>query len=177
MKIYTRRGDEGKTDLRGGIRVEKTSPRVEAYGTADEVNAVVGLAYPTGDDDIDGWLGEVQNHLHIIQSEFATPDPETDSPRIRDEHVEQLETWIDAADEELEPLTSFIFPGGSEPGSRLHHARAVCRRAERRAIALAADEEINETSVAYLNRLSDALFVFARLVNQREGVKERNPTY
>ncbi|PSP77065.1 ATP:cob(I)alamin adenosyltransferase [Halobacteriales archaeon QS_1_68_20] len=177
MKIYTRRGDEGKTDLRGGDRVSKTSPRVEAYGTVDEVNAVVGLAYPTGYDDVDEWLGEVQNHLHIVQAEFATPDDDTDTPTIRDEHVEALEAWIDEADEELEPLQSFIFPGGAEPGSRLHHARSVCRRAERRAVALANDEEIDETAVAYLNRLSDALFAFARLVNQREGVEERSPTY
>ncbi len=176
MKIYTRRGDEGKTDLRGGHRVEKTSPRVEAYGTVDEVNAVVGLAYPTGYDDVDEWLGEVQNHLHIVQAEFATPG-DADSPTIHDEHVEDLEAWIDAADEELEPLGSFIFPGGSEAGSRLHHARSVCRRAERRAVALAGEEDVDETAVAYLNRLSDALFTWARLVNQREGVEERSPTY
>jgi cob(I)alamin adenosyltransferase len=177
MKIYTRRGDEGNTDLRGGDRVSKTSPRVEAYGTVDEVNAVVGVAYPTGHDDVDEWLGAVQNHLHIVQAEFATPDRDADSPRIADEHVDQLEAWIDEVDEELEPLQSFIVPGGSDPGARLHHARAVCRRAERRAVALAGDEEVNETTVAYLNRLSDALFTFARLVNQREGVEERAPTY
>jgi cob(I)alamin adenosyltransferase len=177
MKIYTRRGDEGNTDLRGGDRVSKTSPRVEAYGTVDEVNAVVGVVSPTGYDDVDEWLGAVQNHLHIVQAEFATPDRDADSPRIADEHVDQLEAWIDEVDEELEPLQSFIVPGGSDPGARLHHARAVCRRAERRAVALAGDEEVNETTVAYLNRLSDALFTFARLVNQREGVEERAPTY
>ena len=177
MKVYTGRGDEGQTDLRGGHRVEKTSPRVEAYGTADEVNAVVGLAYPTGYDDVDEWLGEIQNHLHVVQASFATPDPDADAPRIREEHVDQLESWVDAADEELEPLNSFIFPGGSEAGSRLHHARAVCRRAERRAVALAEEETIDGAGLAYLNRLSDALFTFARLVNQREGVEERNPTY
>jgi len=177
MKIYTRRGDEGKTDLRGGDRVSKTSPRVEAYGTVDEVNAVVGLAYPTGYDDVDEWLGAIQNHLHVVQAEFATPDRDADVPHVDDEDVEQLEAWIDAADEELEPLQSFIFPGGSEQGSRLHHARAVCRRAERRAVALADDQAVNEHAVAYLNRLSDALYTFARLVNQREGVTERSPTY
>ena len=177
MKVYTGRGDEGKTDLRGGHRVEKTNPRVEAYGTVDEVNAVVGLAYPTGYEDLDGWLDEIQNHLHIVQASFATPDTDGNGPQIREEHVDQLETWIDAADEELEPLNSFIFPGGSEAGSRLHHARAVCRRAERRAVALAEGEAIDGTALAYLNRLSDAFFTFARLVNQREGVEERSPTY
>jgi cob(I)alamin adenosyltransferase len=177
MKIYTRRGDDGETDLRGGDRVSKTTPRVEAYGTVDEANAAVGLAHPTGYDDVDEWLGAVQNHLHIVQAEFATPDPDADTPRIEADHVEQLEDWVDAADEELEPLQSFIFPGGSEQGSRLHHARSVCRRAERRAVALAGEADINETAVAYLNRLSDALFTWARLVNQREGVEERSPTY
>jgi cob(I)alamin adenosyltransferase len=179
MKIYTRRGDEGKTDLRGGDRVSKTSPRVEAYGTVDEVNAVLGVASPTGYDDVDEWLGEVQNHLHIVQAEVATPGDDADVPRIDEAHVDRLEGWIDAADEELEPLGSFIVPGGAEAGSRLHHARAVCRRAERRAVALAETdgEAVNADAVAYLNRLSDALFTLARLVNQREGVAEHEPSY
>jgi cob(I)alamin adenosyltransferase len=179
MKIYTRRGDEGQTDLRGGDRVSKTSTRVEAYGTVDEVNAVVGVASPTGYDDVDEWLGEVQNVLHIIQAEFATPDVDDRDRHVDEGDVEQLESRIDAADEELEPLTSFIFPGGSDAGSRLHHARAVCRRAERRAVALAEQdgEAVNQAAIAYLNRLSDALFTFARLVNQREGVEERSPSY
>jgi cob(I)alamin adenosyltransferase len=179
MKIYTRRGDDGETDLRGGDRVSKTSPRVEAYGTVDEVNAIVGLARPTGYDDVDDHLAAVQNHLHIVQSEFATPDPDADTPRIDEGHVEQLEAWIDAADEELEPLQNFVVPSGSEAGNRLHHARSVCRRAERRAVELAETdgEAVNADAVAYLNRLSDALFTLARLVNQREGVPEHEPTY
>ena len=179
MKIYTRRGDGGQTDLRGGDRVSKTSPRVEAYGTVDEVNAVVGMARPTGYDDVDDHLAAVQNHLHIVQSEFATPDPDADTPRIDGDHVDELEAWIDEADEELEPLQNFVVPSGSEAGSRLHHARSVCRRAERRAVALAETdgEAVNADAVAYLNRLSDALFTLARLVNQREGVAEHEPTY
>ncbi|MFB6173941.1 MAG: cob(I)yrinic acid a,c-diamide adenosyltransferase [Halobacteriales archaeon] len=177
MKIYTGRGDEGMTDLRDMSRVSKTSARIEAYGTVDEVNALVGTTRPTGYDDVDGWLEAVQNHLHIVQAEFATPDPEGDDPTIGADHVERLEGWIDAADEELDPLESFVLPGGSEPGARLHHARSVARRAERRAVALAADEPVEERAIVYLNRLSDALFVFARLVNKREGVREANPTY
>ncbi|MFC7009106.1 cob(I)yrinic acid a,c-diamide adenosyltransferase [Halalkalicoccus salilacus] len=177
MKVYTGRGDEGETDLRNMDRTSKASPRIEAYGTVDEVNALVGRARPAGYDDLDERLREVQNHLHVVQADFANPDPDEDDPRIREEHVEQLEEWMDGYDEELEPLQSFILPGGSELGSRLHHVRAVCRRAERRAVAFVAEEDANEEAVAYLNRLSDALFVFARVANQRDGVDEENPTY
>jgi len=178
MKIYTGRGDEGRTDLRNMERVSKASERIEAYGCADELNAVVGRARPTGYDDVDDHLREIQNHLHIVQADFANPDPDEDDPQVRQEHVEALEAMIDSYDEELEPLTDFILPGGSDAGARLHHARTVCRRAERRAVALAgATDGINETAVVYLNRLSDALFTLARVVNQRDGVPEENPTY
>ncbi|WP_276301828.1 cob(I)yrinic acid a,c-diamide adenosyltransferase [Halorussus lipolyticus] len=177
MKIYTGRGDEGQTDLRDMSRVSKASPRIEAYGTVDELNAVVGRVRPTGHDDVDDQLREIQNHLHVVQADFANPDPDDEDPVIRDEHVAQLEDWIDDYDDELEPLESFILPGGSDGGARLHHARTVCRRAERRAVALEADEDINETAVTYLNRLSDALFVLGRVVNQRDGVPEESPTY
>jgi len=177
MKIYTGRGDEGQTDLRDMSRVSKASPRIEAYGTVDELNALLGRARPTGHDDVDEKLGEVQNHLHVVQADFANPEPDEDDPVIREDHVEQLEEWMDGFDEELEPLQSFILPGGSEAGASLHHARTVCRRAERRAVALEAEEEINDEAVTYLNRLSDALFVFGRVVNQRDGVPEESPTY
>jgi cob(I)alamin adenosyltransferase len=177
MKIYTKRGDEGQTDLRDMSRISKASPRIEAYGNVDELNSLVGRARPTGYDDVDEWLREIQNHLHIVQADFANPDPDEDDPVVRDEHTAQLEAWIDTVDEELEPLTAFILPGGGDSGARLHHARAVCRRAERRAIVLMQDEEINDETVAYLNRLSDFLFVLARLVNARDGVPEENPTY
>ncbi|AKU08411.1 MULTISPECIES: cob(I)yrinic acid a,c-diamide adenosyltransferase [Haloferax] len=177
MKIYTGRGDEGMTDLRDMTRVSKTSHRIEAYGTVDEVNALVGTVRPTGHDDVDDVLEAVQNHLHIVQADLANPDPDEDDPQIAADHVDELEAWIDEADEELDPLTSFILPGGSETGAKLHHARAVSRRAERRVVSLAAEEPVNEEVVAYLNRLSDALFVFARLVNKRDGVPEESPTY
>ena len=178
MKIYTGRGDEGMTDLRDMSRVSKTSRRIEAYGTVDEVNSLVGSIRPSGYDDVDEKLEAVQNHLHIVQADFANPDADDeDAPHIRSEHVESLEAWMDGFDDELEPLRSFVLPGGSEIGARLHHARSVCRRAERRAVALASEESVNDAAVAYLNRLSDALFVFARVVNQREGVPEESPTY
>ncbi|WP_396611844.1 cob(I)yrinic acid a,c-diamide adenosyltransferase [Haloferax sp. S1W] len=177
MKVYTGRGDEGMTDLRDMTRVSKTSHRIEAYGTVDELNALLGTVRPTGYDDVDEVLELVQNHLHIVQADLANPDPDEDDPQIRDEHVDELEDWIDTADEELDPLTSFILPGGSESGAKLHHARAVSRRAERRVVALAGEEAVNESVVAYLNRLSDALFVYARLVNKRDGVPEESPTY
>ena len=178
MKIYTGRGDEGLTDLRDMSRVSKTSPRIEAYGTVDEVNALVGIVRPTHYDDVDEVLRAVQNHLHVAQADFANPDPDEDDPTMRDEHVEFLEDSIDDFDEELDQLENFILPSGSEPGAKLHQARAVCRRAERRAVAFAeAEAGVNEAGIVYLNRLSDALFTWARLVNQREGVQERSPTY
>jgi cob(I)alamin adenosyltransferase len=177
MKIYTGRGDEGMTDLRDMSRVSKTSARIEAYGTVDEANALVGTARPTGYDDVDETLERIQNHLHIVQADFANPSPDEDDPVVTDAHVGELEDAIDEADEELDPLTSFVLPGGSEAGATLHHARAVVRRAERRAVDLAADEPVNGEAIRYLNRLSDALFVLGRLVNARDGVPEESPTY
>jgi len=178
MKIYTGRGDEGMTDLRDMSRVSKTSPRIEAYGTVDELNSLVGRARPTGHDDVDEKLAAVQNHLHIVQADFSNPNTgDEDTPQVESHHVGTLEEWMDAYDDELDPLESFILPGGGDAGARLHHARSVCRRAERRAVALAGDQPVNDAAVTYLNRLSDALFVWARLVNKREGVREESPEY
>lgn len=178
MKIYTGRGDEGLTDLRNMERVSKASGRIEAYGSVDEVNAIVGTVRPTGYEDIDDHLREIQNHLHVVQADFANPDPDEDDPVVSETHVDELEALIDSYDDELDPLESFILPGGSDSGASLHRARAVCRRAERRAVAFAAEEaNVNDTAVVYLNRLSDALFTLARVVNKRDGVPEENPTY
>ncbi|GAB6861842.1 cob(I)yrinic acid a,c-diamide adenosyltransferase [Haloplanus litoreus] len=177
MKIYTGRGDEGMTDLRNMSRVSKTSPRIEAYGTVDEANALLGTIRPTGYDDVDDSLERIQNHLHIVQADFANPEPEDDDPVVREAHVDELEDWIDEADDELDPLESFVLPTGSEAGAALHHARTVVRRAERRAVDLAGTDPVNAEAIAYLNRLSDALFTFARLVNRRDGVREDRPTY
>ena len=177
MKIYTGRGDEGLTDLQDMSRVSKTSPRIEAYGTVDEANALVGTVRPTGHDDLDEKLERVQNHLHVVQADLANPSTDEESPRVAEDHVEELEMWMDDADDELDPLEHFVLPGGCDAGARLHHARAVVRRAERRTVALADEDAVNETAVVYLNRLSDALFTLARVVNRREGVREERPTY
>ena len=148
-------------------------------GTLSAISAVLVVVFevPTGYDDVDEQLREIQNHLHIVQADFANPEPDADDPQVDEGHVAAVEAMIDGYDDELDPLESFILPSGSETGSRLHHARAVCRRAERRAVSFAAQESANETAVVYLNRLSDTLFTLARVVNKRDGVPEENPTY
>jgi len=185
MPIYTGRGDEGMTDLWNMDRVPKTSDRVEAYGTVDELNSLLGTVRPTGHDDVDEQLGAIQNHLFVVQADLANPDstpgedPDLEGITvcIRAEHVDRLEEWIDAHEADLPDLQSFVLPGGSEGGAGLHHARSVCRRAERRTVALSREVGINDHVVEYLNRLSDALFVIARVVNHREGAEEESPTY
>ncbi|WP_181687141.1 cob(I)yrinic acid a,c-diamide adenosyltransferase [Halorhabdus salina] len=178
MSLYTGRGDDGDTDLRTGERVSKTDPRIEAYGTVDELNATLGMVRPTGYDDVDDTLAEIQNHLHVLQAELANPAAGVDGPTIDAELVTALETKIDDADEEVPPLESFILPGGSPAGSSLHHARTVCRRAERRTVALTGEfAAVSSEAMTYLNRLSDLLFTLARLVNHRDDVPEASPTY
>lgn len=177
MSIYTGRGDDGETDLRNMSRVSKSSHRIEAYGTVDEANALLGTIRPVGHDDIDDLLSTVQNHLHVVQADLANPDPDPDDPQVKPDHVALLEDRIDAFDEELEPLRSFILPGGGEAGAALHHARTVVRRAERRVVDLARSEPINETVVGYLNRLSDLLFTLGRVANARDGEPEEPPSY
>ncbi len=177
VKIYTGRGDAGRTDLRNMERVSKDSRRIEAYGTVDEVNSLIGVVRPTGHDDVDEKLRAIQNHLHVVQADFANPDPDEGDPRVTEDHVDTLETFIDECEAELDPLEEFVLPSGSRPGAKLHHARSVCRRAERRSVSLSAEQSINEVAIAYLNRLSDALFVLARLTNRREGVTEEHPEY
>ena len=177
MTIYTGRGDEGDTDLRDMSRVSKSDPRIEAYGTVDEANALIGTVRPTGHDDLDDLLETIQNHLHIVQADLANPDPDPEDPAVNTTHVEVLEDRIDDFDDELDPLRSFILPGGGESGARLHHARTVTRRAERRVVELARSEPINETVVTYLNRLSDLLFTIGRVANARDGEPEESPSY
>lgn len=181
MKIYTKTGDQGKTSLFGGKRVSKDSPRVEAYGAVDELNAILGVVMTHVDDDIlYERLLTLQNELFVIGADLATPDEEDGGgkaaswvPRMRSESVEQLEGWIDETQSELAPMKSFILPGGTPASAHLHHARTVCRRAERRVVALEHWESVGELVRIYLNRLSDLLFVWARLVNQRAGVADR----
>jgi cob(I)alamin adenosyltransferase len=177
MKIYTRTGDQGMTGLYGGQRVSKDSDRVEAYGTVDELNAQLGVALLAIDDHgLRERVIQIQNELFVLGADLATPHEAKASarvPRIAAEDVTRLESWIDEADSELEPMNSFILPGGSPGASHLHWARTVCRRAERRVITLEHSETINEQGRIYLNRLSDLLFVWARLVNQRLGVTDQ----
>lgn len=176
MKIYTRTGDEGKTGLYGGDRRAKDDPRVVAYGTVDEANSVLGLARSLlADPELDEVLAEVQNGLFDLGADLATPfgtkQREKITPMEADD-VTWLEEAIDHFSNELEPLRSFVLPGGDSAAAALHHARTVARRAEREVITLASSEEIGAQARVYLNRLSDLLFVMARVANVRSGVSE-----
>ena len=178
MKIYTKTGDAGETGLFGGGRVSKAHPRVEAYGDVDELNASLGLARSIEMmPRIDEVLVPVQRDLFAIGALLATPDRDKmkrqlEKARIDDARIAELEHAIDDGDRELEPLKSFIVPGGTPKAAALHVARTVCRRAERRVIALAPEEEIPPIVVIYLNRLSDLLFTLARVANRRAGAGE-----
>ncbi len=165
-KIYTRGGDGGETSLAGGKRVQKHSPRVEACGAVDEANAVIGLARLSAGAELDVALSRIQNDLFDLGADLATPDLETEGAlRISDGQVRRLENEIDAINERLAALTSFVLPGGSETSAHLHLARTIVRRAERRTAALTAGEPVNPAALKYLNRLSDLLFVMARAAN------------
>jgi cob(I)alamin adenosyltransferase len=167
-RIYTRAGDAGETSLGDGARVPKTDLRIEAYGTVDELNSLVGLAL-AGDlpDEFRPWLERVQNDLFDLGADLSVPleDDRRERLRVTARQVEQLEELCDLVNERLEPLKSFVLPGGTEANARLHVARAVCRRAERLAVALAAEHDVNPAALAYLNRLSDLLFILARAAN------------
>ena len=178
MKIYTRTGDEGGTALFGGGRVDKDHPRVEAYGDVDELNAALGMARSIEMlPRIDEVLVPVQRDLFAIGALLATPDHEKmreqlTKARIDEQRIEELERAIDNCEQELEPLQSFIIPGGTPKAAALHVARTVCRRAERRVVRLAHEIELPALVVIYLNRLSDLLFMLARVANRRAGAGE-----
>ena len=169
-RIYTKLGDGGETHLGDMSRVSKRHPRVEAYGTVDELNAAIGVALlqPGLPDQFATWLRRVQNDLLDVGADLAVPPPPPDSeaerPRLRvtDEYTAWLEQACDEVNATLEPLRSFVIPGGTPAGAHLHVCRTVCRRAERRTIAV---EDINPETVRYLNRLSDLLFILSRAVN------------
>jgi cob(I)alamin adenosyltransferase len=178
-KIYTKTGDTGDTGLFGGGRVGKDHPRVEAYGDIDELNAVLGMARAVEMmPRIDEVLVPIQRDLFAIGALLATPNPEKmreqlAKARVDAERIGQLERAIDDGEQELEPLRSFIVPGGTPKAAALHVARTVCRRAERRVVHLRREEEsIPQLVVIYLNRLSDLLFVLARVANRRAGAGE-----
>jgi cob(I)alamin adenosyltransferase len=164
-KIYTRTGDDGETSLVDGRRVAKHSRRPAAFGEVDEANSVIGLARLHISDAADDMLGRVQNDLFDLGADLATPESDTPALRITNEQVDRLEAEIDEMNASLEPLKSFILPGGSQAAAWLHLARTVVRRAERRMTELATDEVVNEPAMRYVNRLSDHLFVLARTLN------------
>jgi cob(I)alamin adenosyltransferase len=177
-RIYTKTGDAGSTSLYGGGRVPKSHVRVEAYGEVDELNAAIGWARNAIGDP---WIAErllvLQSDLFALGAHLATPAlPESRTPprlpALPVERVTQMESWIDKADAELAPLKSFILPGGAPGAAALHLARTICRRAERRVVALAAAESVDPLVVVFLNRLSDFLFAMARLENRRSGTAD-----
>ena len=176
MKIYTKTGDDGTTGLIGGSRVRKSDPRLECYGTIDELNATLGLAAVVLDGSLKEAVTQVQNDLFVIGSHLATPDaaPATKAalPSIDEQMVTHLEMQIDAAEAQLPALRNFILPGGTESAARLHVARTICRRAERLLVDFSMDRPVFPIIVTYLNRLSDWLFVHARLANHRSGVAD-----
>ncbi len=176
MKIYTKTGDKGETSLVYGLRVSKRSARVEAYGTCDEANSMIGLGLSLMDgneyDNVREWLFTIQTKLFHVGSELATPPGKKVGWPINEEDVEYLENAIDNMEKNLPELKNFILPGGSKAGSAFHVARTIARRAERSAVAVQVEEELNPIVVKYLNRLSDFLFVVARYVNHLAGNQE-----
>jgi cob(I)alamin adenosyltransferase len=175
-RIYTRTGDQGQTKLATGETVPKFDLRVEAYGAVDELNAVVGLVRLAGGGEggLDAMLARIQNELFDLGADLATPERPGkplgwEALRIVDRQVDRLEQEIDALNAELSPLTSFVLPGGTPVAVHLHHARTVCRRAERIAVKLASEEgeAVSPAALKYLNRLSDLLFVMSRWANGR----------
>jgi cob(I)alamin adenosyltransferase len=176
VKIYTKTGDGGDTGLFGGPRVRKDDARVEAYGEVDELNAAVGAARALVEDpEIDRQLARIQEELFCVGAELATPhDARAHSaiPPVDAAWIERLEAAMDAWEGELAPLTRFVLPGGTRTAAALHLARTVCRRAERRVVSVAAEVEVDAQVLAYLNRLSDFLFVAARLANHRAHREE-----
>ncbi len=175
MKIYTKTGDKGETGLFGGDRVAKDTPRIEAYGTVDELNSLIGIirALRLG-KKIDRVLLEIQNDLFVLGADLATrkANKRLLIPRISRSHIASVEKAIDSFQLLLPPLKVFILPGGTAAASHLHYARTVCRRAERSAVRLSRTEEINESILVYLNRLSDLFFVLARYANRTGKKKE-----
>lgn len=173
MKIYTRTGDDGTTGLLGTGRVRKHDTRVEAYGSVDELNAALGVA---GAHDDEGWfrdlLAEVQSALFQVGAELATTDSSMleKLSRVADDSIAGLERHIDLLEQDLAPLTRFILPSGTKLAAQFHLARTVCRRAERRMVAL--EPPIDPVLLRYVNRLSDLLFVLARVANHRGGIPE-----
>jgi cob(I)alamin adenosyltransferase len=182
-KVYTRTGDKGDTALVGGKRVPKDSPRIEAYGTIDELNSVIGLARVFNEEKLengeahrflDTVLRQIQDELFDLGSELATPPDffQQGMYRVGEREVQKIEQLIDECQKELEPLKSFILPGGGRIGAYLHQCRTVCRRAERELLRVSRTEQIGEWPLKYVNRLSDLLFVLSRWISKQTGEDE-----
>ena len=182
-RVYTRTGDKGETGLVGGKRVPKDSQRIEAYGTIDELNSVVGLARTFNDEKInvseahrflDVILRQIQDELFDLGSELATPPDffKEGMYRVGEREVKKIEQLIDECHKELEPLKSFVLPGGGKIGAYLHQCRTVCRRAEREILRLSRVEELSEWPLKYVNRLSDLFFVLSRWISKQTGEGE-----
>jgi len=173
MKIYTKTGDDGTTGVQGGKRISKSNLRIKAYGMVDELNANIGLVLSKKfDDDIENLLRNIQNDLFVVGSDLSNPDLTNMKNRITTEMVTNVEKTIDRLENELPPITNFILPGGHEVASLIHISRTIARRAETIVISLNEKEKINDECIKFLNRLSDLLFVVARIVNKKNGFND-----
>lgn len=173
MKIYTKTGDEGKTSLFDNSRVWKSDERIMSYGAIDELNSSIGIALSLElDDEVKDILIKIQNDLFVVGSDLANPDMSDKKIRTNRDMIVFLEQKIDLLEPQLEPLTSFILPGGTLLASILHLSRTISRRAETHVVALSKNEEINKEAAIYLNRLSDLMFILARVTNNRKKIPD-----
>jgi len=179
VKLYTKRGDLGQTDLFGGERVFKDDARVAAYGEVDELNAVLGWTLCAAAPNAPDWaprVQHIQDRLFVLGAELATPNRRESAPSVTEADIAELEGWIDQASDAVPPLRNFVLPGGNELAARLHLARTVCRRAERAVVTLARQaapgQSVAPSAIVFLNRLSDLLFAWARLANHAAGTPE-----
>lgn len=173
VKIYTKTGDDGNTGLQNNYRISKSHPRIISYGTVDEANAALGVVLANSlDDDVADVLIKIQNDLFVVGADLSNSNLNDAKNRVSLDMIDNLEQHIDKFESELEPLTSFILPGGVIPAAQLHHARTIVRRAETLTVKLSETAEINSNCIKYLNRLSDLLFVMGRLTNKRKNNKD-----
>ena len=173
MKIYTKTGDDGNTGLQGDFRIAKSHPRILAYGTVDEANAMIGVVLTNVlDDDVREVLNTIQNELFLLGSDLSNQNLNDLKNRISLDMVEKLEKIIDKFELELPPITNFILPGGNVAAAQIHQVRTIVRRAETLVVQLSDKDEINSNCIKYLNRLSDLMFVMGRLINKRNGIED-----
>ena len=173
MKIYTKTGDDGNTGLQGDFRIAKSHPRILAYGTVDEANAMIGVVLSNVlDDDVREVLNTIQNELFLLGSDLSNQNLNDLKNRISLDMVEKLEKIIDNFELELPPITNFILPGGNVAAAQIHQVRTIVRRAETLVVQLSDKDEINSNCIKYLNRLSDLMFVMGRLINKRNGIED-----